>query len=89
MDVLWRIYNQLQNDRLLAVAAGVVFYMLLALFPALTALVSLYGLVSDPAEINAQLSLLAGVVPNAPSKSCGTKSRASRRRGPGRSVLVS
>ncbi len=64
MDVLWRIYNQLQNDRLLAVAAGVVFYMLLALFPALTALVSLYGLVSDPAEINAQLSLLAGVVPN-------------------------
>lgn len=64
MDVLWRIYNQLQNDRLLAVAAGVVFYMLLALFPALTALVSLYGLVSDPAEINAQLALLAGVVPS-------------------------
>ncbi|WP_045365955.1 YihY/virulence factor BrkB family protein [Methyloceanibacter caenitepidi] len=64
MDVLWRIYNQLQKDRLLAVAAGVVFYMLLALFPALTALVSLYGLVSDPAEINAQLSVLAGVVPN-------------------------
>ena len=64
MDVLWRIYNQLQSDRLLAVAAGVVFYMLLALFPALTALVSLYGLVSDPAEINAQLNLLAGVVPN-------------------------
>jgi membrane protein len=64
MDVFWRIYNQLQNDRLLAVAAGVVFYMLLALFPALTALVSLYGLVSDPAEINAQLNLLAGVVPS-------------------------
>jgi membrane protein len=64
MDVFWRIYNQLQNDRLLAVAAGVVFYMLLALFPALTALVSLYGLVSDPAEINAQLALLAGVVPS-------------------------
>ena len=64
MDVLWRIYNQLQNDRLLAVAAGVVFYILLALFPALTALVSLYGLVSDPAEINAQLALLAGVVPS-------------------------
>lgn len=64
MDVLWRIYNQMQNDRLLAVAAGVVFYMLLALFPALTALVSLYGLVADPVAINEQLSMLAGVVPN-------------------------
>jgi membrane protein len=63
MDVAWRVYNELQNDRLLAVAAGVVFYMLLALFPALTALVSFYGLVADPAEIHAHLSLLTGVVP--------------------------
>lgn len=63
MDVLWRVYNELQNDRLLAVAAGVVFYMLLALFPALTALVSLYGLIADPAEIKAHISLLNGVVP--------------------------
>ncbi len=63
MDVLWRVYNELQSDRLLAVAAGVVFYMLLALFPALTALVSFYGLVADPAEIHAHLSLLTGVVP--------------------------
>ena len=64
MDVLWRLYNELENDRLLAVAAGVVFYMLLALFPALTALVSLYGLIADPTEINKHVSLLAGVVPN-------------------------
>lgn len=64
MDVAWRIYNQLQEDRVLAVAAGVVFYMLLALFPALTAVVSLYGLIGDPAELNARLSLLYGVVPN-------------------------
>jgi membrane protein len=63
LDISWRVYNELQNDRLLAVAAGVVFYMLLALFPALTAIVSLYGLVADPVEINAHLSLLAGVVP--------------------------
>jgi membrane protein len=33
------------------------------LFPALTALVSLYGLVSDPVSINTHLSLLSGVVP--------------------------
>jgi membrane protein len=46
-DIFWRTYNQISEDRLLAVAAGVVFYGLLALFPALTALVSLYGLFSE------------------------------------------
>jgi membrane protein len=62
-DVLWRLYHQIQDDRLLAVAAGVVFYMLLALFPALTALVSLYGLFTNPSVIAGHLSLLDGVMP--------------------------
>jgi membrane protein len=57
-DILWRTYQQIGEDRLLAVAAGVVFYGLLALFPALTALVSLYGLFANPATINDQLSTL-------------------------------
>ena len=39
-DILLRTYEQMNDDRLLAVAAGVVFYGLLALFPAITALVS-------------------------------------------------
>jgi uncharacterized BrkB/YihY/UPF0761 family membrane protein len=39
-DILWRTYEQINDDRLLAVAAGVVFYGLLALFPAITAIVS-------------------------------------------------
>ena len=43
-DILWRVYAQMNDDRLLAVAGGVVFYALLALFPAITAFVSLYGL---------------------------------------------
>lgn len=64
-DILWRVYAQMQEDRLLAVAAGVVFYMLLALFPALTALVSLYGLFTDASAIAGQLSLLEGIVPAA------------------------
>ena len=64
-DILWRVYAQFQNDRLLAVAAGVVFYMLLALFPAMAALVSIYGLFTDASIINQHLSLLEGVVPEA------------------------
>lgn len=39
-DILWRTYGQVSKDRVLLVAAGVTFYALLALFPALTALVS-------------------------------------------------
>jgi hypothetical protein len=62
-DIFWRAYQRTQEDRVLAVAAGVVFYMLLALFPALAALVSLYGLFTDPTLINAHLSLLEGVLP--------------------------
>ena len=63
MDVGYRVYTRIGDDRLLAVAAGAVFYMLLALFPAITALVSLYGLYNDPVTINQQLSLLSGVMP--------------------------
>ena len=62
-DVLWRTYQQIGEDRLLAVAAGVVFYGLLAVFPAVTALVSLYGLFASPAVIGDQLSLAAGILP--------------------------
>jgi membrane protein len=62
-DIFWRTYTQIGDDRLLAVAAGVVFYMLLALFPAITALVSLYGLLTDPATINDHVLLLQGVMP--------------------------
>jgi membrane protein len=48
---------------LLAVAAGVVFYSLLAIFPAVAAFVSLYGLVADASTIDAHLSLAAGIFP--------------------------
>jgi len=63
-DIFWRTYTQIGDDRPLAVGAGAVFYVLLALFPAITALVSLYGLLADPATINDHLSLLLqGVMP--------------------------
>jgi membrane protein len=62
-DIFWRVYQEISEDRLLAVAAGVVFYGLLALFPAVTALVSLYGLFADAATINQHLSLAANLVP--------------------------
>src|SRR5579871_642565 len=62
-DILWRTYSGIGDNRLLALAAGVVFYGLLALFPALAAFVSLYGLFAKTSSIGDQLSLLAGVFP--------------------------
>jgi membrane protein len=60
-DILWRTYERIGEDRLLAVAAGVVFYGLLALFPAVTAMVSLYGLFAKASTINDHL--VGGLLP--------------------------
>ncbi len=62
-DILWRTYQQIDEDRLLATAAGVVFFGLLAVFPAITALVSSYGLFADPSTIGANLQALALMLP--------------------------
>src|ERR1700689_1709113 len=61
--VLWRVYKKMNDNRLRAVAAGVVFYGLLAVFPAITAFVSLYGLMADPATIHERLTLTTGILP--------------------------
>ncbi len=62
-DVLWRTYVRTGEDRLLATAAGVVFFGLLAIFPAITALVSCYGLFATPSTIGANLQTLALLLP--------------------------
>lgn len=62
-DILWRTYEEINGDRVTLIAAGITYYLLLALFPALTAFVSLYGLFADPATVGQHLGVLAGVVP--------------------------
>ena len=62
-DILWRTYGKINDNRLLLVAAGVVFFGLLALFPAITAFVSLYGLFADASTIDSQVSALSFVLP--------------------------
>ena len=70
-DVLWRTYEQIGKDRVLAVAAGVTFYALLALFPAIGALVSIYGLFSDPSSIQQHVEALGGVMPDGATEIIG------------------
>jgi membrane protein len=62
-DILIRVYKSLEEDRVLANAAGVTFYALLALFPAIAALISIYGLFADPADVSRQLEGMKGLLP--------------------------
>jgi membrane protein len=63
-DILWRTYEEFNKDRVMSVAAGVTYYALLALFPAIAALVSIYGLFADPGTIQDHLNTLSGVLPS-------------------------
>ena len=62
-DGLLRIYRNVSAHRVLALAAGMTFYSLLAIFPALAALVSIYGLFADPSMIAGHLDSLSGFLP--------------------------
>lgn len=62
-DVAVETYAAMSKDRLTAVAAGVVFYALLAIFPTITAFVSFYGLFADAGTVQNHLSLLSNVLP--------------------------
>ncbi|WP_145102983.1 YihY/virulence factor BrkB family protein [Cereibacter sediminicola] len=62
-DIALRVWRSIDEDRVMLVAAGVTFYLLLALFPTLAAFVSLYGLFADPAVIADQVESLRGVLP--------------------------
>ncbi len=63
-DILWRVYTEINQDRILLVAAGSTFYLLLALFPFLAAFVSLYGFVADPKTIAEHIAFLGGLMPS-------------------------
>ena len=62
-DIIVRTYTETLEDRLFALAAGVAFYSLVALFPAIAAGVSCYALFADASTIARHLSLVAGIVP--------------------------
>jgi len=54
-DVLARVRSQAKVDHIPLLSAGVAFYALLALVPAIVAVVSIYGLVADPNQVRAQI----------------------------------
>jgi membrane protein len=62
-DILVRVYREISDDRVMAIAAGVTFYVLLAIFPAVAALVSIYGFFADPQTIAEHLNEVSAFLP--------------------------
>ena len=63
IDVAKRVKAEARQDNLTLVSAGIAFYALLSLAPALAAMVSIYGLVSDPADVARQINDLSSTMP--------------------------
>ncbi len=62
-SILRRTWDGFNSDRIMLVAAGIAFYLLLSIFPAISAFVSLYGFVADRSTIAARVDVLHGVLP--------------------------
>ena len=63
LDILYRTMKEFSNDRITLVAAGITYYLVLALAPTLAAFVSIYGLFFDPATATEQVAALSGILP--------------------------
>lgn len=63
VQYLLRLYQNISEDYIGLLAAGVAFYLFLAAFPAIAAVISLYGLFSDPAFVTEQMQQLEPFMP--------------------------
>ena len=61
--VLKRVKAEVKDDNVGLLAAGVAFYAMLAIFPAIIAVVTVYGMVADPAQVQSQVNELAKSLP--------------------------
>jgi len=63
LKILARAWRKTSEDNISLAAAGVAFYGLLAVFPAIAALIALFGLVADPVQVQSQFSSLSAFLP--------------------------
>ena len=63
LQIVKRAWAEAKDDNVPLLAAGAAFYTFLALFPTLIAAITLYGLVADPAQVEAQVASVAAGLP--------------------------
>ena len=64
VDIFWRVGMAYFGDRVGFVAGGVTFFVLLSLFPALAAFITIYGLFADPTDAASRVAFLYSVLPS-------------------------
>jgi membrane protein len=62
-DILLRLRTHVRDDNISLLSAGVAFYAMLSIFPALIAMISIYGLVAEPETARNQVQRLADIMP--------------------------
>ncbi|WP_164516451.1 YhjD/YihY/BrkB family envelope integrity protein [Minwuia thermotolerans] len=62
-SILSRVKDRIGQDNLSLIAAGVAFFAMLALFPAIAALVGFYGFFADPADVEPLLAMAGNFLP--------------------------
>ncbi len=62
-DIAKAVIHQISADNLAIIAAGMAFFFFLSIFPAIIAMISLYGLIVDPQEAHQQMSQLSSFLP--------------------------
>lgn len=70
-DILVRSWGEVSDNNIFLVAGGVTYAILLALFPALAALVSIYGLLLDPVQVERQVAAMSNFLPPASTQMIG------------------
>ena len=62
-DILLRTKDEIAQDHVSLIAAGVAFYALLAIFPGIAAMMAIAGLIVEPSFIADQINQIAAVMP--------------------------
>jgi membrane protein len=70
-DILVRSWEEVSANNIFLVSGGVTYAVLLALFPALAALVSIYGLLLNPAQVEQQVAALSHILPQESTQMIG------------------
>jgi membrane protein len=65
-QIAQNVFLRIGRDNLMLVAAGVAFYAMTAIFPAIAAFVSIYGLFADPHAVQAQIAGFPRCCPTMP-----------------------
>lgn len=61
---VWRVWDRASNAEIGLISAGIAFFGFLAIFPALAAVITIWGYAADPIVVQSQLNLIADYLPD-------------------------